>query len=222
MKTTRGQRLRSARVAAGFKSAAKAAEALGIRKSTYNAHERAEDPGGRDYGPDDAARYARKFRVDDTWLLTAKGRGPADVGAIDDIEPPDDFGPAENATDVTVPLVGWVSAGSQVNVHPTNETTLDYVLAPADSNDRTRALEIQGNSLGDLFDRWLVFFDDEHRPVSPDLLNRLCIVELTDGRVLVKKIRRRAGQYDLLSNTEPPIENVQIKWAARVKHMAPR
>lgn len=123
-----------------------------------------------------------------------------------------------------VPLVGYVSAGAQAINIPLHENELDRIPAPPGSTDKTRALEIRGDSLGELFDRWIVFFDDEQRPVSPDLLNRLCIVSLTDGRVLVKKIRRAAdgAGYDLLSNTEKPIRNVQIKWAARVKHMAPR
>lgn len=149
------------------------------------------------------------------WLLT--GLGPEVVGD-----------PDHHETDVdvaapSVPLVGYVSAGAQAVNIPLHENELDRIPAPPGATDRTRALEIRGDSLGELFDRWIVYFDDEQRPVSPDLLNRLCIVALQDGRVLVKKIKRSTdGGYDLLSNTEKPIRNVEIKWAARVKHMAPR
>ena len=52
--------------------------------STYGAHERAESPGGRDYGPDEAKRYARRFGVTPEWLLT--GREPCGPG--DPNEPP--------------------------------------------------------------------------------------------------------------------------------------
>lgn len=77
MKTTRGERLQTARLAAGFRSARAAANAMGIPVSTYGAHERAETPGARDFGPDEAARYARRFRVSPEYLLTGRGTGPS-------------------------------------------------------------------------------------------------------------------------------------------------
>jgi DNA-binding XRE family transcriptional regulator len=77
--TTRGERLREARIAAGYGSASAAATALGVSRSTYNAHERAEEPGGRDYGPEDADRYGRKFNVSDAYLLTGKHLVPPEA-----------------------------------------------------------------------------------------------------------------------------------------------
>src|SRR5437763_1517055 len=81
---TRGERLRYARER-HFKSARLAAKAMGIAVSTYGAHERAEDPGGRDFGPDEAKRYGRRFKVTPEWLLTGYGRGPDDPPGF---EPP--------------------------------------------------------------------------------------------------------------------------------------
>src|SRR2546429_226485 len=78
MATTRGERLRIARER-HFKSARAAGKAMGIPVSTYGAHERAEAPGGRDYGPDEAKRYARRFRVTPEWLLTGRGAGPGEA-----------------------------------------------------------------------------------------------------------------------------------------------
>src|SRR5216684_6547066 len=75
----RGERLRAARMKR-FRSARSAAIALAIPISTYGAHERAESPGGRDYGPDEARRYARHFGVTPEWLLTGH-REPADESA---------------------------------------------------------------------------------------------------------------------------------------------
>src|SRR6266436_2020838 len=75
MATTRGERLRIAREKR-FKSGRAAANAMGIPVSTYGAHERAESPGGRDYGPDEAKRYARRFQVTPEWLLTGSGLSP--------------------------------------------------------------------------------------------------------------------------------------------------
>jgi phage repressor protein C with HTH and peptisase S24 domain len=85
MANTRGDRLRIAREKK-YKSARLAGKAIGIPVSTYGAHERAETPGGRDYGPDEAKRYARRFGVTPEWLLTGRepmrpGGGPDEVPA---------------------------------------------------------------------------------------------------------------------------------------------
>lgn len=60
-----GDRLKEARVAAGFQSATRAAESLGTKDSTYRAHEN----GQNEYSVDDARRYARKFKVSPIWLM---------------------------------------------------------------------------------------------------------------------------------------------------------
>ncbi|ACI92681.1 putative phage repressor [Afipia carboxidovorans OM5] len=75
-----------------------------------------------------------------------------------------------------------------------------------------------------MFDRWLVYYDDVRSPVTHDLIGRLCVVGLNDDRILVKKIKRAKteGRFDLLSETEPPIEGVQVEWAARVKQLSPQ
>ena len=65
---TMGQRLRNARLKAGFSSATKAADALGISHSTYRAHEN----GQNEFGPQEAAVYGRKFDVSASYLLTGE------------------------------------------------------------------------------------------------------------------------------------------------------
>lgn len=81
---TMGERLRAAREAANYSSAAKAAEALGVSASSYRAHEN----GQNDFGPELAERYARKFGTTAAYLLTAEGpsrvaRGPRLVSTYD-------------------------------------------------------------------------------------------------------------------------------------------
>lgn len=145
------------------------------------------------------------------------GDTPPDIGAeiaLDDAEPP---------PDATVPLKGYVAAGAQAHFVPLDENEFDRVIAPPNSTEKTFALEIRGTSLGELFDRWLVYADDVRSPVTADLIGKTCIVGLSDGRIVVKKLKRsRAGLYDLISNTEEPIRGVSVDWAARVKHMGPR
>jgi phage repressor protein C with HTH and peptisase S24 domain len=64
-----GDRLREARIAAGFRSARSAALKFGWNPSTYAAHEN----GQNGYDPGTAERYARAFKVRSAWLLTADG-----------------------------------------------------------------------------------------------------------------------------------------------------
>src|SRR5262249_41062843 len=74
------------------------------------------------------------------------------------------------------------------------------------------------------FNRWYVFYDDVHRPMTPDLIGQLCVVGLADGRVLVKQVQRgrSEGLYTLHSTTEKPIADVKIEWAARVNSISRR
>src|SRR5258705_13966244 len=106
MATTRGERLRIAREKR-FKSARLAAKAMNVAVSTYGAHERAESPGGRDYGPDEAKRYAKRFGVTPEWLLTGFGPGPD--GTVMEIEDPETYGLPK------VAVVGYVGARSRAH-----------------------------------------------------------------------------------------------------------
>lgn len=131
--------------------------------------------------------------------------------------------PDERPRHRTVPIVGYVGAASQTHTYAVPAGQLDEVDAPEDATEKTVAVEIKGDSLGKLFDRWIVFYDDVRTPVTSDLFGKLCVVGLADDRVLIKKLRRgRDGLFDLLSNTEAPIEGVGVRWAAKVKNMVPR
>jgi transcriptional regulator with XRE-family HTH domain len=70
--TDPAERLRIARLRAGFSTGKEAAEAMGFPVSTYLAHEN----GSRGYPASKAATYARKFKVPEVWLLYGTGPGP--------------------------------------------------------------------------------------------------------------------------------------------------
>lgn len=197
------ERLRDARIKAGYDNATDAAKAYSLGVSTYISHEN----GTRGLKPDVAERYAKAFRVPAEWLLYGKGRKPV----------------APLETPKTVPLVGYVGAGAETRFFD-GQGELDDVTAPGGATDETVAVEVRGESLGPLFDRWLVFYDDVRRPITSDLIGRLCVVGLNDGRILIKQIKKARGGklFHLLSNTEPPILDVEIEWAARVINMVPR
>jgi len=197
------ERLQWARERAGFDTATEAARALGIAEPTYLGHEN----GSRGFRRV-AERYARRFGVSLEWLIT--GRTPPQA--------------AVSEQQRVVSLVGYVGAGAEAHFYGEAQGPLEEATAPEGATSSTVAVEIRGDSLGSFFDRWLVFYDDVKSPVTGDLIGRLCVCGLVDGRVLIKKIQRSKsrGLFHLLSQFDEPILDVAIDWAARVKAMVPR
>ena len=141
---TRGERLAWAREQAGYKSKSEAARALQIPIPTYNSHERAEEPGGRDFDPEQAEAYARKFRVALGWLLTGKG----DPKAGGDEVPPQ-LRPVEMSVTQYV-IAGSVAAGTFREVSEFFDEELPKITAAADMrypHARHMAFEIEGDSM---------------------------------------------------------------------------
>jgi transcriptional regulator with XRE-family HTH domain len=136
----------------------------------------------------------------------------------------DGTGPKKAVAPATVPLVGYVGAGAQAHIFADAQGPFDDVEAPEDATEKTVGVEVRGESLGALFDQWLVFYDDVHDPPHDGMLRKLCVCGLADGRILVKLLMRGqlAGHFTLLSNTEPPIYDAIVEWAAIVKSMRPR
>lgn len=124
----------------------------------------------------------------------------------------------------TVPVLGYVGAGAAAHYYVDAGDALDEVPMPVGGNDNTVALEIKGDSLGPFFNQWLVYYDERRDPPTMDLIGNLCVVETIEGKILVKKLMRgsRPGLYHLLSQTESPIEDQELVWAARVTTMTPR
>lgn len=191
-------RLRQAREAKGLADATAGAAFLGVNQTTYLQHENGTRPFKRAVD-----HYAARYDVSPEWLL---------------------WGRESPARKRTVPLVGYVAAGSEAHFYSSADSGLDEVEAPAGSTENTRAAEIRGTSLGPLFERWLIFYDDVRTPVTPDLIGKLCIVGLPGGMVLVKKLKSSPvpGFFHLESNTEPTLNDQEVLWAALVKQMMPR
>jgi hypothetical protein len=210
---TRGERLRAARMKR-FKSARSAALALAIPISTYGAHERAESPGGRDYGPDEARCYARYFGVTPEWLLMGQ------------VQPAGDRMADEVAKRLTPKLriMGYVGNGGQAHLYTVGPEDLEEVAVPMPDTRSMVGLEIRGKSVGRYFNRWLMLYQDLRRPLKPALVGHLCVVGLKDGRVFVKRLQksRAEGQFDLVSDVGPPIRVAHIAWAAKVEAIIPR
>lgn len=75
----RWDRIRYARMAAGFERAKDAADSLGIKPGTYRTYERGPEDGGREPPLTEIQRMARKFKVSWIWLATGDGEPQNDI-----------------------------------------------------------------------------------------------------------------------------------------------
>lgn len=123
-----------------------------------------------------------------------------------------------------IPIVGYVGAGAESHFYAENHPLHEEAPAPTDATEDTVALIIRGDSLGSFFEDWLVIYDDVKRPVTRDLVGKLCVVGLPNGQVLVKKIKagKSRGLFHLFGQFGDPILDTPIDWAAKVKDMRPR
>lgn len=165
----------------------------------------------------DLEKGKRRFNQD--WL--EKFAAALEIEPVDLLRRPGDEARGEAAL---VPLVGYVGAGAEAHFYAEGDENLDFVEAPEGSTPLTRCALVRGESLGPLFEQWLVFYDDVRDPVTPDLIGKLCIVGLPNDKVLVKRLRKAAGSdlYHLESNTEGTLYDQEVRWAAKVKTMTPR
>ena len=126
---TRGERLKKARIDAGYRTAKDAADALGIPYPTYAAHEN----GSRLYESDVATVYARKFKVPMEWLLTGKG------GTVT---------PLAKSPLASVPIIGIVRAGAWQDINAGDESVYEVVPAAPDAPAEWQyAFTVEGTSL---------------------------------------------------------------------------
>jgi transcriptional regulator with XRE-family HTH domain len=200
-----GARILEARKARGW-SQQRLAAALAQAQTTISSWERGRTEPSRE----DAARVATALDVPLADLELGQEGGAA-VGR-------------SHPRPRRAPVVGYVGAGAVAHLYAAGQGPFDEVDAPEDATENTVAVEIRGDSLGPLFNEWLVFYDEVMSPVTPDLIGRLCVVGLPDGRVLIKKLARARteGLYHLLSQTEDPILDAEVLWAAKVTGMTPR
>lgn len=167
-------------------------------------------------------KLAKGLRTTPMWLM--REEGPETVSKARHIESSEILADRNDATK-TVRVAGYVGAGGEASYYRYSDDQFDYVEPPPGATDQTVAVEVKGGSLGDAFKSWLVFYRDIRSPVTEDLHGKLCVVGLADDRILVKVIRReRNDTFTLLSNAnlEPPIEDAEIEWAAKVTDMRPR
>lgn len=193
---TLAQRLKKAREDAGYETASEAARALGVSVSTYSAHENGQNGIKVKF----AEKYARKFKVSQSWLLTGE-----------------DGGSQQNTAQIgMVPVVGKVSAGVPLNVETVEQEWLemhDKPTVPSASQyppEWQYSFEVEGDSLNKIAPPGsiLVCLDiaaSGYAAQEGDLV----IVEHTmfDGQAIertAKRIRRTSSGYDLWPESTNP------------------
>lgn len=137
-----------------------------------------------------------------------------------------------NISDLTsptdhIPVVGYVGAGAAIMPYDdySHGDGHDFVERPPFVEGKAVAVEVKGDSLYPVAeDGWRLVYAGEQTVIEEDVLNKLCVVQLEDGRMLVKRLMRgtKPQHYHLASTNAPLIEDVRITWAARVKAIIPR
>lgn len=197
--TTQSQRLKQARLAAGYSSASDAARALGVSVSTYSAHENGQNGLKLKY----AEKYALKFKVSQAWLLTGEEQPLLDrkqqIGLV--------------------PVVGKVSAGVPLDVETVEQEWAEMYNKPTVPSasqypaEWQYSFEVEGQSLNKIAPPGsiLVCLDivaSGYAVKEDDLV----IVEhsMFDGQAIertAKRIRRTSSGYDLWpESTDPQFE----------------
>jgi phage repressor protein C with HTH and peptisase S24 domain len=205
----RAARLRQARLAAGFDTAAAAAEAHGWNRNTYASNENGNAP----YSWRRSREYAAAFGVRPEWLYDAQG--PAlGTGA--------DSGPGQPRP---APIIGRVGAdpGGEVLLAG-GQAPPEFAPLPPGGTERAVALRVTGHSMRGLADDGaLIYFEDQRTPPSPDMLGQVVVVELDTGEVLVKRLLRGGapGRFDLESLAGPTRRDARLRWAAHITAIVP-
>lgn len=197
-------RLRSARIAAGFPSAASAAEFLGERAPTYSGHEN----GSRGIPPEKARKYARAFRVTPEWILFGRGGPSASTGS--DAAPPIEQTALVPVYDVQA-SAGFGSIVDGEEHVASLAFPPDYLRRLTRANPRDlKIITVKGDSMvPTLSDDDVVMLDVSKRDLSYDGL--FVIRDNGDG-LLVKRVGRatRNGHITLISDNRVylPVERL--------------
>jgi phage repressor protein C with HTH and peptisase S24 domain len=136
---TSADRLKDARIRAGYETAKQAAEALGVPVTTYVSHEN----GQRGFPASKAAQYARFFRVAPEWLLYGRGGKPEETT----LPPLTPVLPSR-----LVSILGVVQAGMWMELadNPQNLGEIPVFL-PSYANANLFALTVRGSSMNRVF-----------------------------------------------------------------------
>lgn len=199
-------RLQQARKAAGYKSAAAAAESMGVPTPTYSGHEN----GSRGFKSVTAQKYAKFFKVDVAWLLYGGNDAkPKQIEAGDPAPPGASLVPIFN---VEASAGGGSIVGEEYQVASMSfpEGYLQRVTRADPGN--LAVISVKGDSMTPtLEDDDVVMLDVSKCDLSYD---GLFVIRDGGEALLVKRIGRatRKGFVSVISDNKdhyPPVERAQ-------------
>lgn len=127
----------------------------------------------------------------------------------------------ESVERARIAVKSYVGAGCEV--FPADDygegQGMDEVEAPEGVDpDDLIALRVRGDSMRPIRDGYVLFYRRIQDGVPDDCINQLCVVQVENGPMMVKELRRgyAGGRYNLLSWNAEPIDDVALSWAARV------
>lgn len=139
-----------------------------------------------------------------------------------------------NSSSAKVAVLGYVGAGGQV--YPINDLPIMPASALMESEDSTincefvdappgvssseiACVKVRGHSMHPVYKDGEYLFYRRTVDFKDSFIGEDCIVELQDGRLLLKTLRRGLGndKFNLDSYSEPPIVDVSIRWAAPIE-----
>lgn len=185
-----------------FRSARAAATALGVKVPTYNSHERAGEPGARDYNAEQAFFYARKFRVSASWLLTGEGTA---------------------LRSTVVDVVGTVGLGEKIVWQEGGDVPLGCIELPYPLPEGCFALEARGQSQYPRVRDGEVVIAKWYEGDADDLIGREVVLEDEEGTYLLKTLKKQEpdGAFTIGSHNAADQEGVHVKRAAEVMSIVP-
>jgi len=122
-------------------------------------------------------------------------------------------------------IIGYVGNGAEVLFYQSdNGASMNLSVRFNDLNATAFALKVESDSLYPTAENgWELVFAPDPATTEAEMLNRLCVVELADGRTLIKRVLSgsRPGHYHLASSNAPMITDALVVWAAPIKAIIP-
>ncbi len=126
-----------------------------------------------------------------------------------------------------VQLVGYVGAGAQIFPYDDNMRgggIEEVDCPPSVEPSETVALRVVGESMMPFMPNGtIVYYTMRHEGGCDDYLNKLCVVQISEGATLLKILKKgySKGLYNLMSYNADMIEDVKLEWCARIIFIKP-
>lgn len=124
----------------------------------------------------------------------------------------------------TVPIIGTIGVGAEVSRPEDDIASSRRAGMPPTANRDTVALVVQGDNMLPMAENgWIIYYDNTSNPPSDEIIGKLCVVTLRDGRVLVKSLYkgREPDTWDLHAPNASPLLDQAVQSAAKVTWIKP-